>query len=143
MNSFHRVKIVYYLRLHTLISQGFQYGIHYPPAMPRRRTLLLSAIFLAILIFLFNQLRLVHRPETLSPSNSTLGFGTIIAVSHVQSPRRPALLWAANLTDLEIVIPEQREWTEGDLQEFRANESSTISRGSALAWLGHLNALKW
>ncbi|KAF1848053.1 glycosyltransferase family 25 protein [Cucurbitaria berberidis CBS 394.84] len=81
--------------------------------------------------------------DGLHPANATLGFGTILAVSHIQSPRRRSLLWAANLTDLEVVIPDQEDWTEGDVQNFRAKEGSSISKGSALAWLGHLDALRW
>ncbi|KAH7071467.1 hypothetical protein BKA63DRAFT_535348 [Paraphoma chrysanthemicola] len=80
---------------------------------------------------------------TLAPANSTLGFGTVLAVSHSSSPRRASLLWAANLTAIDIVIPQQPAWTEEDLQHFRATDRSTISRGSALAWLGHLHALRW
>ncbi|KAH7079709.1 hypothetical protein FB567DRAFT_562794 [Paraphoma chrysanthemicola] len=80
---------------------------------------------------------------TLAPTNSTLGFGTILAVSRPSSPRRASLLWAANLTAIDIVIPEQPAWTEEDVQRFRATEHSTISRGSAFAWLGHLHVLKW
>ncbi|CAO2647380.1 Nn.00g083020.m01.CDS01 [Neocucurbitaria sp. VM-36] len=118
--------------------------------MPRKRSILVIAIFLATTFFLFNFsasstpiLLPSRRTSSLVPANATLGFGTIIAVSHLRSPRRPGLVWAANLTDLEIVIPEQKEWTEGDLEEFDANEGSIISKGSALAWLGHLNALRW
>jgi hypothetical protein len=77
----------------------------------------------------------------LLPANSTLGFGTILAVSHAHSPRRSGLLWAANLTNLAIEIPDQPRWTEGDFQAFTAEES-TISKGSAFAWMGHLNALR-
>jgi hypothetical protein len=86
---------------------------------------------------------LSHPSQAIFPANSTLGFGTIIAVSHAQSLRRASLLWAANLTDVDIVIPEQPVWTEDDLEEFRSAEGSKISRGSTLAWMGHLNALKW
>ncbi|KAF2646802.1 hypothetical protein P280DRAFT_441174 [Massarina eburnea CBS 473.64] len=76
-------------------------------------------------------------------ANSTLGFGAILAVSAATSKRRAGLLWAANLTAIEIVIPEQPVWTDEDLEAFRKKEGSRIDRGSALAWLGHLNALKW
>ncbi|KAH4216794.1 hypothetical protein HBI56_206510 [Parastagonospora nodorum] len=77
----------------------------------------------------------------LLPANSTLGFGTILAVSQAHSPRRSGLLWAANLTNLAIEIPDQPRWTEGDFQAFTA-EDSTISKGSAFACMGHLNALR-
>lgn len=80
-------------------------------------------------------------PGDILLANSTLGFGTILAVSHGKSPRRSGLLWAANLTSLDIAIPDQPQWTEGGFQAFKAEES-TISRESALAWMGHLNALR-
>jgi len=70
-------------------------------------------------------------------------FGAVVAVSHSKSPRTEGLLWAANLTGLDVVIPEQPQWTEKDVQSFKATEGSKIDRGSALAWMGHLNALQW
>ncbi|KAF2685120.1 glycosyltransferase family 25 protein [Lentithecium fluviatile CBS 122367] len=70
-------------------------------------------------------------------------FGAITAVSHSRSPRIKGLLWAANLTGIDITIPEQPFWTEGDLETFRSGNKSQITKGSALAWLGHLNALRW
>ncbi|KAF1968735.1 hypothetical protein BU23DRAFT_540726 [Bimuria novae-zelandiae CBS 107.79] len=75
--------------------------------------------------------------------NATLGFGAVVAVSHASSPRREGLLWAAKLTGVEITIPPQPQWTEDDLQAFKSKKSSKIDRGSALAWMGHLNALRW
>ncbi|KAL5430672.1 hypothetical protein PMIN06_012476 [Paraphaeosphaeria minitans] len=75
--------------------------------------------------------------------NATLGFGAIVAVSHAASPRRDGLLWSANLTGIDITIPEQPQWTDGQLQAFKSPQGSRISRGSALAWMGHLNALRW
>lgn len=79
----------------------------------------------------------------LEPANSTLGFGAVVAVSKAGSPRRDALLYAANLTSIDITIPKQPSWTDHDVTAFKANEGSKISRGSALAWMGHLNALRW
>ena len=98
----------------------------------------------------------------LDPANATLGvgkqqvpvlmhthtngwfhqFGTIIAVSRQQSPRRDGLLFAANITGLEISIPVQPLWSDEDISRLRAESISTITRGSALLWLGHLNALR-
>ena len=40
-------------------------------------------------------------------------------------------------------MPDQPKWTDEDLKKFKAKEHSIISRGSAFAWMGHLNALKW
>lgn len=84
-----------------------------------------------------------HVLKSLTPANSTLGFGTIIAVSPTRSPRRASLLWAANLTSISIKIPPLPEWTTSDVEKFKAKEGSRISSGSAKAWLSHLNALRW
>lgn len=77
-----------------------------------------------------------------SSSNSTLGFGKIYVVSQPGSPRRKALLQAANVTELQLSIPEQPVWTAEDERTFRLAKDSTIGKGSLLAWLGHLNTLK-
>ncbi|KAH7413578.1 hypothetical protein DE146DRAFT_761840 [Phaeosphaeria sp. MPI-PUGE-AT-0046c] len=115
--------------------------------MPKKRHFIAISFALLILLLLphfkSRQLPLHQDPSTIIPANSTLGFGAIVAVSHPRSPRRANLLWAANLTDLDIVVPQQPEWTENDVEDFKSNESTTISRGSALAWMGHLHALKW
>ncbi|KAH7054290.1 hypothetical protein B0J12DRAFT_621716 [Macrophomina phaseolina] len=79
----------------------------------------------------------------LHPANSTLGFGAVLAVSRENSPRQEALYFASNLTGLDITVPHQPHWSEDDLNELKADSGSRITRGSALAWLGHLNALKW
>ncbi|KAM0723989.1 hypothetical protein Q7P37_000980 [Cladosporium fusiforme] len=83
---------------------------------------------------------LAHTP--IEPANATLGFGTILAVSRKESPRRSGLILAANITSIDIAIPPQPIWTPEDISHLRANRTSTITRGSALAWLGHLNALR-
>jgi hypothetical protein len=76
------------------------------------------------------------------PANSTLGFGAVVVVSKDGSERRHALLQAANVTDVQLTIPAQPQWTEGDVQRF-INGQSNVQRGSILAWLGHHNALRW
>ena len=76
------------------------------------------------------------------PANRTLGFGAILAVSKDGSERRPALLQAANVTDIDITIPHQPTWTEGDVEKFGDGQEN-VQRGSVLAWLGHHNALRW
>ncbi|KAK6432784.1 hypothetical protein LTR95_011044 [Oleoguttula sp. CCFEE 5521] len=81
--------------------------------------------------------------DTGAHANKTLGFGAIIAVSRPSSPRREGLIRAANITDIDITIPDQPQWSEEDIAKLRAAENSTITRGSALAWLGHLNALHY
>ncbi|KAF2673915.1 hypothetical protein BT63DRAFT_451970 [Microthyrium microscopicum] len=76
-------------------------------------------------------------------ANATLGFGRIIAVSTRTSHRRTSLSISADLTGLEISIPDQPAWTDADLANFKAKNKSMIKKGSALAWMGHLNALRW
>jgi len=53
------------------------------------------------------------------------------------------LILASNFTEIDVVIPQQPAWTEEGIDGLRAAEGSIITRGSALAWLGHLNALHW
>jgi hypothetical protein len=77
-----------------------------------------------------------------TPANRTLGFGAVLAVSKPASKRRHALVQAANVTDFDITIPHQPTWTEGDVQRF-INGQPHPQKGSILAWLGHLNALRW
>lgn len=112
--------------------------------MPLKRRLVvipLASLTLLLILHFFSPTQ--PYSDAIIPANSTLGFGAIIAVSHSRSPRRASLLWAANLTDIDIVIPSQPEWTDVEIEDFKSNESSTISRGSVLAWMGHLHALKW
>lgn len=74
--------------------------------------------------------------------SSIFQFGAVIAVSRQQSARRDGLLLAANITELDITIPVQPLWTDDDVSQLRAENVSSLTRGSALAWLGHLNALR-
>ena len=67
----------------------------------------------------------------------------MIAVSREGSPRREGLIVASNITEIDITIPVQPIWTEEEVNKLRADRDSRINRGSALAWLGHLNALRW
>jgi len=121
-------------------------------SMARRTQLLLAGLSILTLIYLFCHNPYAHMsstshfqqpPPSLPPANSTLGFGAILAVSHSSSPRRPSLLWAANLTDIEIVIFRQKEWGVGDVEKLKTKEGSSLSTGSAKAWLGHLEVLRW
>ncbi|KAF7191837.1 hypothetical protein HII31_06882 [Pseudocercospora fuligena] len=92
-----------------------------------------------------------HRPPCLSSfpvekftaANSTLGFGAVAPVSRAGSARREGLIFVANVTGVDLKIPEQPTWTEEDVAGLHAENGSTITYGSSLAWLGHLNALKW
>lgn len=81
------------------------------------------------------------RPVKL-PANRTLGFGAVVVVSKDASARRHSLVQAANVTDFDVTIPQQPDWTEGDVQRF-INGQDRVQRGSILAWLGHHNALRW
>lgn len=121
-------------------------------AARKRPLLLLAALtFLLILVFynrdhadrLYQQwsASVESHPMKL-PANSTLGFGAVVVVSKEGSERRHALLQAANVTDIDLTIPEQPQWTEGDVQNF-INGQKNAHRGSVLAWLGHHNALRW
>ncbi|PNS16496.1 Procollagen galactosyltransferase 1 [Sphaceloma murrayae] len=87
--------------------------------------------------------RLLTFPSQLPEANSTLGFGAIAAVSLPTSPRQQELILAASLTGFQLTIPMQPAWTPADVAALRATRGSTISQGSALAWLGHLNVLRW
>ncbi|KAF1918445.1 hypothetical protein BDU57DRAFT_199247 [Ampelomyces quisqualis] len=119
----------------------------------RKRPVPLLLALTLVLLVLFNYSSNAHRtsrqwspsfdsrPVKL-PANSTLGFGAVVAVSREGSDRRHALVQAANVTSLELTIPKQPEWTEGDLQRFIDGQDN-VQRGSILAWLGHRNALQW
>lgn len=76
------------------------------------------------------------------PANKTLGFGAVVVVSKDGSDRRHSLVQAANVTDINLTIPQQPDWTEGDVYRF-INGQANAQRGSILAWLGHHNALRW
>ncbi|CAD0028647.1 unnamed protein product [Aureobasidium pullulans] len=74
---------------------------------------------------------------------SIRGVKPIVAVSQLTSKRRNSLLLAANITDIDITIPDQPIWTDEDVNNFRTKNGSLITRGSAMAWMGHLNVLRW
>ena len=106
--------------------------------------------FIAAIVTIVSNSIFLHRhghlpplqQQSLAPANATLGFGTILAVSRPHSRRLPGLLWAANLTSLQISVPSQSNWTDADLHSFRLASGSSISPGSVLAWLAHLHALR-
>lgn len=111
----------------------------------RRRLHIIVAIVTVVIAFV-----LLHRhgylpplqQQSLAPANATPGFGTILAVSRPHSRRLAGLLWAANLTDLQIEVPSQPNWTDNDVRSFRLESGSFVSKGSGLAWLGHLHVLR-
>jgi hypothetical protein len=47
------------------------------------------------------------------------------------------------LTGLDITIPDQPVWQDSDVERFNTSNLPRLSRGSTLAWLGHLNVLEW
>ncbi|KAF2470170.1 uncharacterized protein BDR25DRAFT_262893 [Lindgomyces ingoldianus] len=120
---------------------------------PRKRPLpLLLALTLALVLFFYHRdadriyLQLSSSIDAIpdrAPANKTLGFGAVLVVSKDGSDRRHSLLQAANVTDIELTIPQQPEWTEGDVQKFRNGQEKGVQRGSLLAWMGHHHALRW
>ncbi|KEQ74728.1 hypothetical protein M436DRAFT_42452 [Aureobasidium namibiae CBS 147.97] len=124
---------------------------------PRRRRFVMIAVVTLVLFILYTwtghpssvssavQAGLdyfMHVPD-LPAANSTLGFGAIVAVSQLTSTRRNSLLLAANITELDVTIPDQPVWTDADVEKFKTKNGSLITRGSAMAWMGHLNVLRW
>lgn len=120
---------------------------------PRKRPLpLLVALTLFLVVFFYHRdadriyLQWASSIEALPqklPANKTLGFGAVVVVSKEGSDRRHSLLQAANVTDINLTIPQQPKWTEGDVQKFRNGQEDGVQRGSILAWMGHRNALRW
>lgn len=112
-----------------------------------RRLLLLLTLCIAPIIYFFSNGSWnssgPRKSKGLPPANATLGFGAVVAVSHSTSPRRRALVFAANMTSIDLTIPDQPVWTDADLEAFHSPKGSRIKKGSALAWMGHLNALTW
>ncbi|KAH7061387.1 hypothetical protein B0J12DRAFT_592712 [Macrophomina phaseolina] len=121
-----------------------------PTSLPRRPLRYLVAAAICAFLFLYWSALTdrLHSPfhsynvHGIPATNSTLGFGRIFAVSKEGSPRRQGLIHAANVTEIDITIPEQPRWTLEDEENFRLPENSTLGRGSLLAWLGHLHALR-
>ncbi|KAF2494053.1 hypothetical protein BU16DRAFT_512313 [Lophium mytilinum] len=118
-----------------------------------RRPIILSALAVVIIFLVWSHSYQVvlsfpnfsSAPTTLpSPANSTLGFGAIIAVSPPNSKRRQGLLQAANVTELDITIPELPIWTEEDVEQFRSQQAPTEMRFPMIAaWMSHLRVLEW
>ncbi|KAF2647641.1 glycosyltransferase family 25 protein [Lophiostoma macrostomum CBS 122681] len=118
----------------------------------KRLAIALGGLTLAVVLLLLYErhtrmtLLPIHHHLSTSPvaaANATLGFGAVLAVSRTASPRREGLLYAANLTGIDIVIPQQPIWTDADVENFRDKGKSHITKGSVMAWMGHLNALRW
>ncbi|CAD0109448.1 unnamed protein product [Aureobasidium uvarum] len=112
----------------SAVQAGLHYFVHVPDLPVANATLGVG-----------NSCILRHEVQSLTDSQ----FGAIVAVSTRTSKRRNSLLLAANITEIDITIPDQPVWTDADLKDFKAENHSLITRGSALAWMGHLNALRW
>ena len=79
-------------------------------------------------------------------ANDTLGFQKILALSKGPSWRSRGLEAAAKITNLTIEIPLQSSFTEefvNAFMEIGPPESKHPGRGSALAWLAHLDLIKF
>lgn len=86
----------------------------------------------------------VRQPANANLSaNSTLGFGAILVVSKPGASRQQPLLQAANVTEIELTIPQQPQWTDRDVEDFRNGQDTGVHKGSILAWMGHRNVLQW
>lgn len=81
----------------------------------------------------------------IEPANSTLGFGAVFAVSALDSPRRTKLIQAANVTGMDLTIPDLPEWSVDDENRFRAGlkeEDRDAGHGSIMAWFSHIHLLR-
>ncbi|KAK7542613.1 uncharacterized protein J3D65DRAFT_614392 [Phyllosticta citribraziliensis] len=94
---------------------------------------------------------LVSPHWTGGPANATLGFGAIYVVStddsaHNASLRRDRLIQAANVSEIELHIPDKPEPTIDDIARFEVALAHTgnrlVGNGTALAWLSHVRALQ-
>ena len=78
------------------------------------------------------------------PVNSTLGFGAVLVVSPLDSPCRYSLLQAANVTKIDLTIPDLPVWTGEDEARFRsAGPPTEMMKGMIFAWMSHLHVLEW
>jgi hypothetical protein len=121
------------------------------PSMKRPLPLLVGLALMLLFCFHYRDTDRIYIPwvasvesqQTKLPANRTLGFGAVVAVSKEGSNRRHALVQQANVTDFDLTIPKQPQWTESDVQRFRNGQEDGVQHGSLLAWMGHLNALRW
>jgi hypothetical protein len=121
------------------------------PSMKRPLPLLVGLVLTLLVCFHYRDTDRIYIPwaasvelqHTKLPANRTLGFGAVVAVSKEGSNRRHALVQQANVTDFDLTLPKQPQWTESDVQMFRNGQEDGTQHGSILAWMGHLNALRW
>ena len=121
------------------------------PHKKQHLPLLTGLVFTLFFVFHYRNTNQIYRRWSFSirshdyelPANRTLGFGAVVVISKERPNRRHALLQAANVTELDLTIPKQPEWSEDDIQSFRDGHDDGVQHGSLLAWMGHHNALQW
>ncbi|KAK8219644.1 hypothetical protein M8818_000618 [Zalaria obscura] len=110
------------------------------PRMPPLYLILAFGAFSLLLLYYRNPYR--SRASTFSiahtkPANATLGFGGLYVVSGPGSPRRAGMIQAANVTELDLTIPEQHQWTAQQIANFKYGPESKMANGSIMAWMSH------
>ena len=135
----------------------YSQNVYVAPASRKRPRFALFVFLVAITGFLgfwlrssLNKRRPFIPSDTFSlspdflPANSTLGFGAVLVVSPLDSPRRHSLLQAANVTEIDLTIPDLPVWTEEDEARFRsAGPPTEMTKGMIFAWMSHLHVLEW
>ncbi|OCK80939.1 glycosyltransferase family 25 protein [Lepidopterella palustris CBS 459.81] len=110
------------------------------------RTISVFVVLVSIyyLCFFRSSSPFVKHARIFAPANSTLGFGAILVVSspNVDADRRYNIIQAANVTELDLTIPLQPEWTDKDEAEFRKGGTAEMGKGSVFAWLAHIHVLQ-
>lgn len=107
-----------------IVLYTFQYAFPGTPAVPSPISSILSASTTLL--------------TDVQPANATLGFGAIYAVSGADADdRRYSLIQAANVTELEIRIPQLPRWTEDENAAFNEPIEPKLARGTTFAWMSH------
>ena len=119
-----------------------------PPRTSRSLIQILAAAACFLILYYLNWLPIFPSFYTTSSSpikaaNATLGFGALVVVSGAESQRLDRLIQAANVTGLELQVPQQPKWSEQDVNNFRDSVQSDMGVGSILAWLAHNRAIQW
>lgn len=136
-----------------LSSRSLHRPAHTAPPMlahTKRRPPPLVLVAFFILLFIYHRNSHAYfewttrHPEIENPpANATLGFGAVLVVARKGSSRLHSLLQAANVTDIDLTIPQQPPWNDNDVDEFRNGQDVDVHKGSILAWMGHRHVLHW
>ncbi|ETS86186.1 hypothetical protein PFICI_00014 [Pestalotiopsis fici W106-1] len=136
------------------------FGCQVSPNQPNkwRRQLRRILVPLVLAAYLLLSLRLQYpRASTDSPPSGSKDYsscgnrslGKVVVVSTGPSWRLDGLVEAANLTGIDVEVPAQPEWTNGEVDIFRSaaldpdtKKPSPNGRGLAKCWLGHLNVIR-